>query len=242
MTKPTLYHGSPAQIETFRPRDGKDAGRVPYYGTMATDSREMAMVYALKLKEGFDPTTGEGAFGGQKDGQGNDAQDFMLSNNLLNGTFVAIFRNRDSYLKTLEKAGSGYLYTLPNETFEPLQKPAATPTTEWLSTSTEIKPQSAERITLEGAMRSGAQILFLSDKYEVQDLKIATKDNWDEGEKQLELYKRLIKEGMLINENAQRGIPNPLNLPEGQDFVQGTGQFTGNPRNQPGQQGGRSLL
>jgi hypothetical protein len=212
---PALYHGSPAKIEKFLPRDGKDAARNPYFGTMATDSKEMAMLYALKMKEGYDAVTGSGALGGVKDELGNDAKDFMLSNNLFGGTFVSIFRNRDRYLEALEKSGGGYVYSLPAEGFEALPRPPRTPTTEWLSPSTDIAPAAVERVTLDDSMRAGNQVLFLRDGVDVNELIKAYPGQWDEGEKQLALYKQLIEEGVLINENAARGISNPLNLPSG---------------------------
>lgn len=216
MVNLSLFHGSPTRIAKFIPRDGFDAGRVPYFGTMATDSRQMAELYALKLKEGFDSATGHGALGGVKDAVGNDAKDFMLSNNLFGDTFVSIFRNRGRYLAALEKnGGGGYLYELPAGEFKALPRPARTPTTEWISPSVDIVPIAAERVTPEDAMRSGAQILFLKDGVDVDALIQAHLGEWDEGPKQLALYKKLIQEGVLINENAARGIANPLGLPAG---------------------------
>ncbi len=240
--KPLLYHGSPAVIDRFIPREGKDASRNDYFGTMATASKEMAMLYALKLKEGYDPASGQGALGGVKDQQGNDPKDFMLANNDFNGTFVALFRDRARYLEALERSGGGHIYTVPNDTFNALPKPERTPTVEWVSQAPDITPQASERVTLEKAMQSGAQILFLKDGVDVGKLVSDHPGQWDEGEKQLALYKELIQQGVLINENAARGIPNPLDLPAGPersvmapllDYVQGSGKFTGNPRNAP---------
>jgi hypothetical protein len=226
-----LFHGSTAEISQFVPRDGINAGIGKYVGTLATDVKKMAMLYAMKIKEGFNPTAIESALGAAKDVRGVDPKDFMLTNHVLNGVPCAVIRDRTKFLRELEKAGGGHLYTLPTESFAPVRKPDGTATTEWLSTSESVVPLKKEPVSLDQVLRAGCQVLFLRDGVDFNTIYTQHMREFDAGEKQIALYKRLIDEGVLTSENATRGISNPLRFGEQQAT---TTRWSDMPRNRIG--------
>jgi hypothetical protein len=243
MERPTLYHGSVADIDTFRPRDGVNNAFQNYHGTLATQVRPLAMMFALKVKEGEDP------LGGKKDERGVDFQDFMICGHVVNGTPVTIIRDRVKYLEALERVGGGgYLYTVPNESFEKVIREDGRDSREWLSTSQELKPLERERVTLESAMHAGAQILFMPDGKNFDDFERAFRPRqkeMTEGDQHAALLREMVKAGVLIDENARRGIPNALQLTEPkmqqqaqQQQAQHLGRWTSDPHNQLGRGAG----
>lgn len=237
-----LYHGSVAEISQFIPVKGMHAGHAEYNGTLATDLKNMAMVYALKLKEGFSVSSVESALGAVKDIRGVDPKDYMRTCHMLNGTPCAIIQNRSKFLSELEHAGGGgYLYTLPSSTFSPVKTPNGAATTEWLSESSSIIPSKKERVTLEQAMHEGGQILFLKDGADFDAIMKKHQREFDAGEKQIALLQRLVDEGTLISENARRGIPNPLKFGEKSDPETFTAHWSAMPRNQAGRVSNRCI-
>lgn len=248
-----LYHGSVANIQKFTHRDGVNNGQENYIATLATPDYGLAKLFALKVKEGYQESNPETAIGSTKDENGIDPHDFMITAHSLNGTPCAIIRDREKYLEAIaeiDKKGEGYLYTVPNETFDPVESSNGRDTHEWKSTAENLSPTSYERVTFNGAMRDGCQILFLKDGVTKDDLvarlKPLMEGNFDEGDKQIALYKTLVKEGWLIDENAARGIPNELNLSgkmqqqqAQQAQTQHLGYWSSQPQNQPNLRGNR---
>lgn len=218
MEIPQLYHGSVAEIETFIPRDGINNAFKEYHGTLGTELKSRAMLYALKVKEGYDPSNMETALGGVKDSRGVDLKDFMICNHTINGTPCAIFRDRQKFLDALEKAGGGgTIYTLPNHTFTEVIRDDGICAHEWCSTANNITPINSEHVTLEGAMKAGGQILFLKDGmgyYDFVDIFKPHQQEMMETQSHADLYRKMIAQGVLFDENAHRGIKNPLNLSE----------------------------
>ena len=216
MKIPKLYHGSAANIKTFIPRDGVNAGGAAYFGILATDIKRMAQLYALKIKEGFDPDHIESILGSTKTEYGTDPADFMLTCQVLNGTPCAIFRDRKKFLSALEKNGGGYVYTLPTETFSAVKTPKGEATTEWLSPSATVTPTGKERVSLNDVMHAGCQVLFLKDGMGwdtfLKDIAMPHRTEFDASEKQIALFKKLIADGTLINENASQRFGDPIGL------------------------------
>lgn len=252
MEKPVLYHGSVADIEIFTPRDGVNNAFQNYHGTLATQVKPLAMMFALKVKDGYDPNNTRTALGGKKDERGVDFKDFMICGHVVNGVPVAIFRDRAKYLSTLDKVGGGgYLYTVPNDSFTKVIRDDGRDSREWLSTSQEIKPLERERVTLENAMRSGAQILFMLEGKNFDDFEktfLPRQQEMTEGNAHAALLREMVTKGILIDENKARGIPNPLNLseptvmqqPAQQQQSQHHGCWSGQPRNAPGSHSNRT--
>ena len=155
----------------------------------------------------------------------------MLTNHVLDGVPCAVIRDRTKFLTELEQAGGGHLYTLPTESFAPVKTPDGTATTEWLSTSKSIVPLKKERVSLDQVLDEGCQVLFVKDGVDFYKIYEQHMREFDAGEKQIALYKRLIDEGILTSENAARGISNPLRFGEQQAT---TTRWSDMPRNQSG--------
>lgn len=232
-----LYHGSAVDIHQFAPRDGISNAKRPYHGTLATTEKKMAMLYALKIKEGFDSAHIATGIGAAKDADGVDPRDFMITNQNINGVPTAIIRDRKKFLEALENNGGGYLYRMPNETFAHIERDDGKPSYEWCSESLALVPGSQERVTLENVLQNGCQVLFLKDG---MDFNGFMKEfgpriqEFDEGDRHVALYKEYIKKGILIDENAARGIPNALNLSDTNIAPPSEMKWSTQPRNQPG--------
>ena len=227
----TLYHSNTSEPDSENPllvraeseniamdgTNGKEEGGL-LFASGGDEAKLMGLLYAMKKN---DKTQ-------DKDNAKKDKPGTMTSATNIAGLAVGILNDRDSMI---ESPPTGYLYELSGKNFKQVRyKDTGELTSEYISKKDVV----ADKVTIiEGPdipMENGVQVFFLngmsSEEYHNEIHHIydeSEKHAPPESEQQKDYYERialdhlnkLTKQGKLIHENKERGLPY-LNLETGE--------------------------
>lgn len=184
-----LYHASPATtiIDRIEPRIATTIGGETDAFVFAGEDFLVAHAYALKTGEMMCIQSMPGS----------------------PGMHVCVIRDRE---KALREGISGMIYELPPDNFEMVLYDGK-PSYEWISTKpVPVDRTKATYVTMESAMEKGIQIFFAvpgADLELVSDIYEPTPTTFENSK-----LAALLNQGLLIWENRERGIIQPLQVAE----------------------------